>query len=294
MEDRLIGLPSRAALALAALLGILVVTAAWWALALWPLASSAPAWLEQTRAVCFGNPPGGLPHAGGWVLLVGEPAGMVVFLLAAWGREVREGLGALWRGWPGRVAIAAVVLLVGVGITAATARVATATGEPFALNGDADPSSSLVPIDEAAPALGLVSQHGAAVSLDGLRGRPVVVAFVFAHCTTVCPTIVHDVLAAAGDEAVPVFVTLDPWRDTPSRLPAMAAAWQLPPQAIVLGGSVEDVEFVLNRWRIPRVRNEVTGDVIHPSVAYVLDAEGRLRYQTNASREAVREALNRL
>ena len=37
----------RGALALSALAVILIVTAAWWALALWPLTSAAPQWLGQ-------------------------------------------------------------------------------------------------------------------------------------------------------------------------------------------------------------------------------------------------------
>jgi protein SCO1/2 len=293
MEDRL-RFPARAAPALAALLGILVVTAAWWALALWPLPGDAPAWLARTREICFGSLPTGLPHAGGWLVLVGEPVGLVVFLLAAWGGEVREGLIALWRYWLGRGAVVAVAALIVLGAIAATARVANASGERFALNDDADPAAVIVPVGEASPGLDLVSQHGDTVTLARLRGRPAVVAFVFAHCTTVCPLIVRDVVAAAGDGATAVFITLDPWRDTPSRLPSMARDWRLPSNALVLSGAVEDVEFALNRWKVPRVRNQVTGDVIHPAVAYVLDADGFLRYQTNGTRAAVTEALERL
>jgi len=142
--------------------------------------------------------------------------------------------------------------------------------------------------------LALVDQHGATVTVASLRGRPAVVAFVYAHCETVCPVMVNDVLTAAAGRAVPVFVTLDPWRDTPSRLPSIAEAWHLPPDALVLSGEVETVEFVLNRWRVPRVRNASSGDLIHPTVAYVLDAEGRMRYQTDATRAAVALALDRI
>ena len=39
----------RGALALSALAVILIVTAAWWALALWPLTSAAPQWLATTN-----------------------------------------------------------------------------------------------------------------------------------------------------------------------------------------------------------------------------------------------------
>jgi protein SCO1/2 len=294
MEDRLTVSPGRAAAALAALLAILLISAGFWALALWPLGAAAPEWVARTREICFGRTPDGLPHAGGWVLLVGEPAGMLLFLVAAWGHELRAGFLLLWRGWPGRLAIGAAIVLLGVGAGAASVRVASATGSAFDARGGRDPEAAVVPIGQAAPALGLVDQRGDTVTVPSLAGRPAVIAFVYAHCETVCPGMVYDVLAAAAGRAVPVIVTLDPWRDTPARLPGIAARWRLPDDARLLSGEVAQVEFVLNRWKVPRVRNEVTGDLLHPPLAYVLDAEGQLRFQTDATEDAVRLALDRI
>jgi hypothetical protein len=59
----------RARVALLALGAILVITASWWAMALWPVAASAPEWFLRTREVCFGATATGLPNAGGWLLL---------------------------------------------------------------------------------------------------------------------------------------------------------------------------------------------------------------------------------
>jgi hypothetical protein len=64
--------------AVSALVAIVAVTAAWWALALWPVGGSAPDWLLRTREVCFGATADTLPDAGGWILLVGQPAGMLI------------------------------------------------------------------------------------------------------------------------------------------------------------------------------------------------------------------------
>ena len=78
---------------LPALAMILVITVSWWTLALWPIdTATAPEWLTLTREVCFGTAGGGLPNAGGWLLLVGQPLGMLLVLFAVWGREVREAL----------------------------------------------------------------------------------------------------------------------------------------------------------------------------------------------------------
>src|SRR5688500_19433216 len=89
------GREERPGLALTALAAILVITAAWWALALWP-AAAEPEWLARTRAACFGSERGGLPDAGGWVLLVGEPIGMLVAPLAIGRRSPRRAIA--WRG----------------------------------------------------------------------------------------------------------------------------------------------------------------------------------------------------
>src|SRR5262245_66588799 len=71
--------------ALVGLMALLAITAAWWALAFWPL-ESGPAWLERTRYVCFGVRSNGLPDGGGWIGLIGGPLGMLLILAAGWGR----------------------------------------------------------------------------------------------------------------------------------------------------------------------------------------------------------------
>ncbi|RMH18753.1 MAG: hypothetical protein D6701_05885, partial [Gemmatimonadetes bacterium] len=51
-----------------AALGVLaLVTVLWWAFALWPLPSEAPAWLGRARAICFNTTETGLPDASGWI-----------------------------------------------------------------------------------------------------------------------------------------------------------------------------------------------------------------------------------
>jgi hypothetical protein len=74
-------------------------------------------------------------------------------------------------------------------------RVRTAGFEPFS-TGAGDVAAQLTRVNDAAPALPLVDQHGRELSLDEYRGRPVLVAFAYAHCATVCPLIVSDVLEA--------------------------------------------------------------------------------------------------
>ncbi len=273
-----------------------MITAGWWALALWPLPTETPEWVLRARSACFGSTVSGLPDAGGWALLLGQPAGMLIFLFAVWGGAVTRGLEALRHRWAGRLVLAGVALVLLTGTVAAAPRVASAQGASFDPQGG-DRAGPLLELKGDAPELGLVNQQGERVTIGQFRGAPLLVSFAFAHCTTACPLLVKDMLAARRElgGAVPaVVVTLDPWRDTPSRLPSIAAAWQLPEGVHLLSGTVEEVEFVLDRWKIPRIRNQSTGEVIHPSVTYIVAPNGRLAYLADGSVERVVQALERV
>jgi cytochrome oxidase Cu insertion factor (SCO1/SenC/PrrC family) len=260
-----------------ALLMILVISASWWALALWPAGGVEPLWLLRTRAACFGSAPGGLPDAGGWILLIGEPLGMVGVLVAVWGVALRDDLRRirqvpLWRGLAA-VTVAGLV----VGLAAVGRRVAFATGlgaTPMV------PDGMPTRINADVSGIELTDQHGRRTSLADFRGRPVLLTFAFGHCTTVCPAIVHDLRAARAEANrgdVPlVIISIDPWRDTPGQLPAVAAAWKLDAEDRVLSGSVAEVEQALDRLGVGRRRDRNTGDVDHAGTVMGLDRQGHV------------------
>lgn len=271
--------------AVVALGAVTGVTAAWWALALWPVPSDGAAWLERARQVCFGTSETGLPDSGGWLLLVGQPLTMVAALFVIWGEALKGGLWALTRTFPGKATLALGVMLVLAGALGATVRVAQAVPDPPRLSDSPLPPSTYPRLDRPAPPLGLVDQHGQRVSLDELRGRTVFVTFAFGHCETICPLVVHSALEAAEAVAeldpVVLVVTLDPWRDTPSRLGYLASQWNLGANAFVLGGTVDEVEAALDRWNVARERDPRTGDIAHPPLLYIVGRDGRIAYATN-------------
>jgi protein SCO1 len=289
---------ARAWAAVAALGAILVIAASWWALALWPVDGATPEWFLRTREVCFGTVRDGLPNAGGWILLIGQPLGMVALLAIVWPADLRAGFAKLLSRVPGQLVAGATAAAIVAGLGGVVVRVAGAGVETFAAGPDRDVVATLTRIDDAPPAMALVDQHGETVTLEAFRGRPVLVTFAFAHCDTICPLVVTDVTTAAarlsGDPPVVLVVTLDPWRDTPSRLPSIARAWGLPGDAHVLSGEAMAVERVLNAWRIPRVRNERTGDVSHPSLVYVLNRDGRITYVVPGGVDAIVAAVRAL
>jgi protein SCO1/2 len=262
-------------------------------LALWPAGDVPPEWLARTRAVCFGTRPDGLPGPEGWGALIFQPLGMLGILLIGWRQEIQGGLRALSSRPVGRWALATSAVLLVAGIVAAGARVrvaiaASAEFAPVELASARGPDGGLPAgyrvEDRPAPALDLLDQAGANVTLEEYAGRPLLVTFVFGHCETICPLIVRETvaarrrLAAEGVDAAAVVLTLDPWRDTPSRLEYLASRLGLETDERLLGGEVSVVEEALDRWDVPRERDLRTGDIVHPPLVYVIDVSGRVAF----------------
>lgn len=288
-------------LALMAMGAVLLVTIGWWALALWPVEGN-PEWLDRTRIACFNTGPDGLPDASGWMLLIGQPLGMFGFLVLVWPREVADGLRRATRAPVGIVGLALAALVVVGGLAGAGVRVVSALEArapredlPVVMTADEHPRQ-----DKEAPDIDLVDQRGDRVSIDTLRGRPALVTFAFANCHDICPLVVEHARLArdavwGADGASLVVITLDPWRDTPARLPSLSERWSLEgPRDHVLGGSVEDVEAVLDAWNVARSRDGATGQVAHPPLTYLLDDSGRIAFVTLSGGEVLQELSRRL
>lgn len=270
--------PARPGVASLALLSIVVITAAWWALALWPAGAVEPEWLLRTRAVCFGSMPGGLPDVGGWIVLIGEPLGMLGVLLAVWGRTLGEDLQRLAADWRWRPVLALLAIACVFGLVKTGTRVAFIAGIDQRLIVSQAGAPTAVDIDMSSH--DLIDQHGQRTALTDFRGRSAILTFAFGHCSTVCPAVVHDIRAArvaAKRPDVPlVVITLDPWRDTPEHLHMIAAAWELGPDDRVLSGSIESVVRALDALGVQRRRDERTGDIEHVSVVMATDTRGRV------------------
>lgn len=261
---------------------ILAVTVAWWTLALWSV-PGAPEWLERTRAVCFNLTETGLPDVKGWLLLVGQPPTMFIALLIGWRSAVVESLTRLVSVPRGRLTVLGVATLLVTGLTLAGAKVADARLPEITFGSDEPAPETYPRLDRAWPSTdGLVDQSGTAFDLARLDGRAAIVTFAFGHCATICPMVVHQARSARlevdRDIAI-VVLTLDPWRDTPSRLGSLAKQFSLDPgRDFVLSGTVEDVNRALDAWGIPRERDESTGDITHPGIVYMVEPDGVVAY----------------
>jgi cytochrome oxidase Cu insertion factor (SCO1/SenC/PrrC family) len=290
VENRIDSSREAGGAALVAFAAIVAVTVGWWALALWPTGAAEPEWLARTRAACFGAARGGLPDAGGWVLLVGQPIGMFALL----GFLFRSSLAADFR-WLARhrilrllsigSAIGAILVIASLGAQASGLWTAARERKTIGL--------ALQKLDRETPSARLVDQSGRVVSIRDLSGTPALLTIAFGHCATVCPATVGNLLSArraARREDVPILIlTVDPWRDTPDRLATIAQHWALGPRDRLLTGEVAEVIGVLDELGIGRRRNETTGDIEHTSTAFVIDVNGRLAWRGDGDpREIVR------
>jgi len=149
----------------------------------------------------------------------------------------------------------------------------------------------------------LVDQNGKAVTDGDLRGKWLLVYFGYTHCPDACPTALNDIAIALDDlgperDAVrPVFITVDPERDTPDALKSYVAAFDAP--ILALTGTQEQVAQAAKGYRVYYAKHpEPGGDysMDHSSVIYVMDPEGRFTasFTQENTPEQIAERLKKL
>ena len=80
----------------------------------------------------------------------------------------------------------------------------------------------------------LVDQNGKKVTNTDLKGKWLLVYFGYTHCPDACPTALNDIALALDElgpkrgEVRPVFITVDPERDTPQALKDYVASFDAP------------------------------------------------------------------
>jgi protein SCO1/2 len=138
------------------------------------------------------------------------------------------------------------------------------------------------------PAIGgpfsLVDQTGAAVTEATYQGRYRLMFFGYTFCPDVCPTALSTVSAAldklsAGQRKmiVPIFVTVDPSRDTPPVMKDYVSAFG--PGIVGLTGSEEQVAAVAKSFKVyaAKVKGEKPGEysMDHSAILYLMGPDGR-------------------
>ena len=124
-------------------------------------------------------------------------------------------------------------------------------------------------------------QTGARRELTSLRGKPVLLAMIYTHCTSVCPLSVSEMkrVEATHENVQLVLVSLDPEHDSPARLAAFARERGLSPARwTLLTGSGDDVRDLAATIGV-RYRRISADDLAHSNILTLLDGDGRVASQ---------------
>ena len=136
--------------------------------------------------------------------------------------------------------------------------------------------------------LPLTSQDGETRDWETLRGKPRLVSMFYTSCQYICPLIVdsgkaieHALTPAQRDRLGIVLISMDPARDDPTALSAVAGQRKLDPDRWLLASPRErDVRSVAGVLGI-RYRELADGEFNHTSALVLLDAEGRIVARTD-------------
>ncbi len=129
----------------------------------------------------------------------------------------------------------------------------------------------------------LVSLSGEQVTQDTYRGRWMLVYFGYTHCPDICPTVLTRVGAAlnalgpAADDIQPLFITVDPQRDTPDQLRRYLSSFS--PRIAGLRGEEAQLSAAARSFHAyyrSRPLGEGEYSVDHSSVLYLLRPDATL------------------
>lgn len=132
----------------------------------------------------------------------------------------------------------------------------------------------------------LTDKDGKSVKWDDFAGKYRIVYFGYTFCPDACPMDMgilmngfakfeksHPALAA---KVQPIFITIDPARDTPARVGEFAAAFN--PRLIGLTGTQAQIDVAVKAFKAVAARGEdTTGGYLmdHSRMAYLMDPAGK-------------------
>jgi cytochrome oxidase Cu insertion factor (SCO1/SenC/PrrC family) len=150
---------------------------------------------------------------------------------------------------------------------------------------EATDGASPVP-PEGAPPIGgpfsLTNQDGQPTSDTAFAGKYLLIYFGYTNCPDMCPTglqsmsIAMDRLKTDAAKVQPIFITIDPSRDTPKRLKEYDSAFY--PGIVGLTGTLEQIAAVAKEFQVYYQKGEGEQDyeVDHSSLIYLMDPTGKL------------------
>jgi protein SCO1/2 len=129
----------------------------------------------------------------------------------------------------------------------------------------------------------LTDDTGKRVTDKDYRGHYMLVFFGFTSCPDICPAGLQLISAALenlgpkADRITPIFVSVDPQRDTPEKLAAYVKNFN--PRFVGLTGTPEEIAGVTKAYKVyfRKVPNDTKPDeygMDHTSIIYLMDSNG--------------------
>jgi protein SCO1/2 len=173
-------------------------------------------------------------------------------------------------------AAALVLCLVVAGCGSGGSSTSGATVVPQIAGADAVPAKTAPPID-------LTDQYGKQIDLAKLKGHAVLVAFLYTHCTDLCPIVagkVHTAYAHLSKGERPLFlaVSVDPTHDTPASAATFNKRHRTTGEIDWLLGSQAELEKVWKAWGVKPEHNANDPEEIeHNAEIFAIDPQGQIR-----------------
>lgn len=129
----------------------------------------------------------------------------------------------------------------------------------------------------------MINQKGETVTEQNFKGHYTIYFFGFTFCPDVCPTELQ-VLSAAlkelganADKITPVFVSVDPERDTPKIIGEYVSSFD--PRLVGLTGSPEQVAAMAKAFhifyqKVPNPKDPKDYEMDHSSIIYLMGPDG--------------------
>jgi protein SCO1/2 len=136
-----------------------------------------------------------------------------------------------------------------------------------------------------APGFRLVDQHGDPFSLAQSHGHPIVLEFMDARCTDICPIVSHEFMQAArllgrAETRIEfVAINVNQFHERVADVARFSREHGLDsiPTWHFLTGTTPELEATWKAYDVTVLPNR-RGDVIHSSLLYFIDARGRERW----------------
>jgi protein SCO1/2 len=148
----------------------------------------------------------------------------------------------------------------------------------------------------------LIDQDGNTVTDATYRGKWLLVYFGYTYCPDACPTALNDMAEALAEldglraRVQPLFITIDPERDTQAVLKPYVAAFDAGIGGLT--GSAEQIAKVAREYRIEYRRDGATGGaygMAHSSAIFLIDPNGRFvtKFGQTTAPETIAATLRR-